>query len=372
MTESLGYLNENRKFFKDNPAAILLLAGVLAVACLLLPSCAHVQKECGAAGGPAPRVERPLEYWRHPDVYLDNQADVLFSLIDETLQRNPATAHAPSPERRLVLASLDALLHDTRNDDSPALHRFVDVRVERIVESLVRPAPKKKLTVIKIYNDGYVVRSRSLTVGFDLCGTRGAVKIVPDSLMRRIVGACDMLFISHRDPDHADRNVVAMAHEAGIPVYGPADYDNAQVVPVREEFKEVKLASRYGDVSVLPLPGHQDDLQNNIYVVSFPEGFTVAHCGDQYNREDMPWLSCARERMPRQLDVMIINGWAMEMEETIRGFAPRMVISGHENEMGHGIDHREAFWLSQYKFDALSLPVPALVLAWAEPFVFER
>lgn len=317
------------------------------------------------------RVDRPLEYWRQPEVYLDNQADVLFRLIDETLQQNPATWQAPSAERRLALASLDALLHDTRNDDSPALHHFIDTRVGRIVEDLSRPVSRKGLRVYKIYNDGYIVRTRSLTVGFDLCGTRGPFKVLPDSLMHQLVVACDVLFISHRDPDHADRGVVAMAHETGIPVYGPADYDNGQIVPVREDFKAVQLGTRRGSVTVLPLPGHQDDLQNNIYVVSFPEGYVVAHAGDQYNEGDMAWLSCAREKMSRPLDILIVNGWAMRLKETIEGFSPRLVISGHENEMGHGIDHREAFWLSQYKFDEMSLPMPTIVLVWAERFDFK-
>ena len=335
---------------------------------LALTGCKNTVYERGRDAVDGSRVERPLEYWRQPEVYLDNQADVLFSLIDETLLRNPATRQAPSAERRLALASLDALLHDTRNDDSPALHRFIDTRVQRIVEDLSRPVRKKGLSVYKIYNDGYIVRTRSLTVGFDLCGTRGSFKVVPDSLMSQLVEACDVLFISHRDPDHADRNVVAMAHEAGIPVYGPADYDNEQIVPVREDFKEVQLGTRRGSVTVLPLPGHQEDLQNNIYVVSFPEGYVVAHAGDQYNESDMAWLSCDREKLPRPLDILIVNGWALNLKATIEGFSPRVVISGHENEMGHGIDHREAFWLSQYKFDEMSLPMPTIVLAWAERF----
>ena len=339
---------------------------------LLLFSCS---KEPGSGvdyGAGSNWVERPLEYWRQPEVYLDNQADVLFALVDETLVRNPAKMGTASAERRLALASLDALLHDVRNDDSPALHRFIDGRVGRIIEDLAGPVPKKGLSVYKIYNDGYIVRGRGLTVGFDLCGTRGNLKMVPDSMMRRLVGACDVLFISHRDPDHADRNVVSMAHDAGIPVYGPEDYENELVFPVRGDFKSANLETHGDPVSVMLLPGHQDGLQNNIYVVSFPDGFTVAHSGDQYNEEDMAWLVHVGERLPKPLDILIVNGWAMHLKETIEGFSPRLVISGHENEMGHSIDHREAFWLSQYKFDSMSLPMPALVMAWAERFDYRQ
>jgi hypothetical protein len=156
--------------------------------------------------------ERPWEYWGNPEGYLDNQAEVLFGLVDGVLQRNPAAAD-PSPERQLALASLDALVHDTRNDGSPALHAFLDTRVGRVVGDLSRPSSRKGVEVYKLYNDGFVVRTREAVVGFDLCGTRGKEKYIPDALMRELVSSCDLLLISHRDPDHADRNVVAMASE---------------------------------------------------------------------------------------------------------------------------------------------------------------
>ena len=282
--------------------------------------------------------ERAWEYWRNPDGYIRHQADVVLGLVDRTLSEHPAGPVA-SAERLLALAALDAIVHDTANDDSPELHAFMDTRIGRVLEQLKGKATRKGLEIFKLYNDGFIVRSRSVTLGFDLCGTRGPVKWIPDSLMQALVGHCDALFISHRDPDHADANVVRMATERGIPVYAPEDYDNPSVKHVRSDFAA-------GKVQVQLLPGHQDDLQNNIYVVTFPEGYTLAHCGDQYNREDLPWLKAVTEQLTLPLDVLIIDCWALELKETIQGFSPRAVIFGHENEMGHSIDHREAFWLT--------------------------
>ena len=244
-----------------------------------------------------------------------------------------------------------------------------------MVEQLEQPCRKRGVEVFKLYNDGFVVRTRSMTVGFDLCGTRGKVRFIPDSLMRPIVAGCDALFISHRDPDHADRRVVSMATEMGIPVYGPMDYDNDEVQDIRmEDFQARVLACAHGKapLKVQALPGHQDDLQNNIYVVTFPEGYTVAHCGDQYRREDLAWLKSVSTKLARPLDILIIDCWAMEMKATIEGFAPRLVVSGHENEMLHTIDHREAFWLTQYKFDAMGMDIPSVILCWGEGYRLPR
>ena len=333
----------------------------IALTLILLAGCDNPRRQEKSEPAPA---EYAWEYWRNPDGYLDDQAKVLFGLIDATLGRNPATTE-PSAERQLALASLDALLHDTRNDDSPALHAFLDMRMTRVLSQLKERPKKKGVELFKLYNDGFVVRAGGATVGFDLCGTRQGVKYIPDSLMREIVGLCDMLFISHRDPDHADAIVVDMASEAGIPVYGPEDYPNEKTEKVRmEDFGSRRLAK---GLEVQALPGHQDELQNNIYVVTFPNGHTVAHCGDQYIREDLVWLKTVSEKMVRPLDILIIDCWALELKETVEGFSPRLVVFGHENEMGHTIDHREAFWLTQYKSE--TLPVPSVVLSWGEGYL---
>lgn len=332
-----------------------------ALTLILLAGCDNPRRQEKPEPAPA---EYAWEYWRNPDGYLDDQANVLFGLIDATLGRNPATPK-PSAERQLALASLDALLHDTRNDDSPALHAFLDMRMARVLAQLKERSKKKGVELFKLYNDGFVVRAGGATVGFDLCGTRQGVKYIPDSLMREIVGLCDMLFISHRDPDHADAIVVDMASEAGIPVYGPEDYPNEKTEKVRMEDFGSRLAK---GLEVQALPGHQDELQNNIYVVTFPNGHTVAHCGDQYNREDLAWLKTVSEKMARPLDILIIDCWALELKETVEGFSPHLVVFGHENEMGHTIDHREAFWLTQHKSN--TLPVPSVILSWGEGYLF--
>lgn len=320
-----------------------------------------------AASAQPAQKERLWEYWGKSEVYLSNEADVLLDLADRTLLACPP-ASVPPVERQLALAALDAVLHQVRNDDSPELRAFVEKRLGRVLDEMDKPLKKKGLDVWKLYNDAFIVRSRSLTVGFDLCGTRGKMKIVPDALMRELVGRCDVLFISHRDPDHADRTVVAMAAEAGIPVYGPEDFQSDRFTPVRQEdFSTVSLAVRGGrTIRVQPLPGHQDGLQNNIYVVTFPEGRTFAHCGDQYRKEDLAWLAAVADKLEKPLDGLVVDCWAMDLKNTVLGFRPRTVILGHENELGHSIDHREAFWQSQYKLDVMQLPMPAFILAWGE------
>lgn len=321
--------------------------------------------------------ERPWEYWGKPEVYLDNQREVLFDIVDKTLRQNGPSA-SPAAERQLALASLDALVHDTRNDGSDALLEFIQRRVSYAGVALGKK-PSKGLEIIKLYNDGFIVRAGSGDiVGFDICGTRNGVKYIPEGLMKELLGYCHALFVSHKDPDHADPSVIAMASEMGIPVYAPYDFDNDRVIKMRHDVKDgnyselVPPSSSTSHLTIWPLPGHQDGMENNIWVITFPNGYSVAHCGDQYRKEDLEWLRTIGTRMKTRIDVLIIDSWAMSLKETIEGFNPRCVISGHENEMGHTIDHREALWLSQYKFDEMGLQVPCIVMAWGERFLYKK
>ena len=77
--------------------------------------------------------------------------------------------------------------------------------------------------------------------------------------------------------------------------------------------------------------------------------------------------------MPSQLpkvDVLLIICWAMELQTHVDAFHPQLVITGHENELGHGIDHREAYWMSYLKFDAL--PYPYSLMTWGECYEYNK
>ncbi len=52
---------------------------------------------------------------------------------------------------------------------------------------------------------------------------------------------------------------------------------------------------------------------------------------------------------------------ALEMKLSI-------ILTGHENELGHSVDHREAYWIT---YDhTVDCPYPVLVMSWGEPYPF--
>jgi hypothetical protein len=50
----------------------------------------------------------------------------------------------------------------------------------------------------------------------------------------------------------------------------------------------------------------------------------------------------------------------------IRGMKPQLVITGHENELGHTIDHREPYWLTYERIKPADRP--GILMTWGESY----
>lgn len=316
------------------------------------------------------RAATTAPFWGRQEAYLADQTRHALGLVDSMLRRDPPSAGEPSLVRRAALMLLDGVLHDTRLDGSEVLAQFMARRLDAVEAGLAQP-PTGELEIWKLYNDGFIVRSGGATVAFDLYRggpAGGAPALIADERMRALVERCDMLFLSHDHPDHVDPAVVGMFVAAGKPVVAPTAVLPGEpgVTHVREE-ELVERTFRVGGAAlrVKILPGHQSRLDNNIYAVTMPCGRTVVHTGDQYHREDLAWIASAGSLLP-PVDVLIVNCWANDLPATVEGFAPRLVLTGHENELGHTIDHRESYWTSYLKLEELRRP--CALMTWGECF----
>lgn len=314
----------------------------------------------------------PVAFWGKEDAYLLKQASHMFNLVDAALTENPPVVGAPMA-RKLALYNLDAMLHEVKYDNTEPFCNFIDSRIGKVIEDMKSPV-KRGVKIYKIYNDGFVVRTKSANIAFDV--VRGACKgqqLLSDEQVDAIVDKCDVLFLSHNHGDHVDKYVVNRFIEAGKPVIAASEIlpDLEGVTHYRSESeildKVVKLKSGE-ELQVKIFPGHQSPMMCNIYVVTTPDKYTVAHTGDQYDKNDMEWIAEIKEKAPK-IDALMINCWSYQIADAIKGFDPRYVLSGHENEMGHTIDHREAFWLTFQKLEPVQHDY--VVMSWGEWFSFK-
>ena len=318
-----------------------------------------------------PLAAQDEQYWGKKEAYLMRQASEMLDMVDRTLDCNPPLA-GDSDARKAALYTFDAVVHDTTFDLSGPFNSFVESRMNKVVAELDTPVIGRKMEILKLYDEGMIARTKSAVVCFDFSRSYcNGVPVLPDSLVVEIARRCDCLLLTHNHSDHVDPFVAKVFTDLGKPVIATEEIlaGNPAVTHIYPsgEYQDAMLPARNGkSLSIRIYPGHQDHLQNNIYFVRFPEGKVAGHVGDQFLEEDMDMLSHIRNTAPRA-DLMLVNCWAMHMQEMLEGLNPKLVMPAHENEMGHTIDHREAFWLTYRRMSGTS-GYPYCVVGWFEWF----
>ena len=276
----------------------------------------------------------PVAFWGKEDAYLLKQAAKMFALTDQALTENPPVVGAPMA-RKLALYNLDAMLHEVKYDNTEPFCDFIDSRIGKVIEDMKNPV-KKGVKIYKIYNDGFVARTKSANIAFDLVrGECKKQKLLSDDQIDAIIEKCDVLFLSHNHGDHVDKYVVNKFIEAGKPVIAASEIlpDLKGVTHYRSESEvlDEEVILKSGEkLQVKIFPGHQSPMMCNIYVVTTPDKYTFAHTGDQYDKNDMEWIATIKDNAPK-IDALTINCWSYQISDAIKGFNPRYLITGHEN-----------------------------------------
>lgn len=322
--------------------------------------------------------KRDLTYfWKDKNGVIDAQTELTLELVDSLLLENPPTSENPSNARKAALYMLDQIFHDTRLDGSPIVRKYLDRRMGLVLDDLKNPLANG-IKVYKLYNDGWIVRTPEVTIGWDIY--RGVHKKEPsfqlmsDSVAEALADSCDILFLTHNHPDHVDPYVVDRFLSKGKPVVAADEIlpDNKGVTHTRREkiWNETFKAANGVRLKVTVIPGHQDKLQNNIFVVITPEKYVVCSTGDQWLKADNDMIMNLRGKIP-EVDVLMPICWASDLPGLCKSFGAKLVLTGHENELcHHGIDHREAYWLSYNKLE--DFPIPNSLMTWGECICYEK
>jgi L-ascorbate metabolism protein UlaG (beta-lactamase superfamily) len=318
-------------------------------------------------------AQERLQYWKDSEAYLQDQASLIFEETYKVLTAHPPVANAGN-ERRLALFSLDALLHDTRLDNGTAFKAYMARITGNVAAELRKSKPTgREVRFFRLYNDGFVVQTASVTIGIDLIrGGKTDQPFVNDTLMRSIVEQCDILFITHAHGDHADSSVAELFCEQGKNVIVPEEIwknmtPRLRILRGTDMIHEtIRLPAKNVSLNVRVYPGHQENVLNNVYVITLPEGPTIMHTGDQDYTDDV----VAKISNNAKVDILLVHCWMMPMDRFVSGIKPALIITGHENEMGHSIDHREAYWLTFRRMSGVKAPY--IIMAWGESYTVTK
>jgi len=324
------------------------------------------------------------------NIFLNTQAEAFLSQVNNVISKYPPD-YPESEARKSALLLLDAVLHDLYASHRPPVQSFLKSRIKKAIDEIENTKITSGACIWKLYNHGFVIKTKSVTLGFDLVsGIDVNVKgfTIPDEDIRRLVSQCDVLFVSHLHDDHAEESVAQFFIDQGKPVVAPKEVwkdksiythiTHLERVPHTEQ--TLLIQNKKQNLKVVVYPGHQGlDIENNVYLVSTPEGLSFSQMGDQSNNDDFEWIDKVGSN--HAVDVLMPNCWTNNIVRVAKGFNPRLIITGHENEMGHTIDHREPYWLTYQRKNGLYKPdgimdigydTPLIIMTWGESYLYKR
>ncbi len=292
-------------------------------------------------------------------------------------------------ERKMAFYILDAIYHNSSlpPQNYTLVRDFMSRRLMQVLADMNKPLPSGvSARIYKIYNCGVVVRTKDVTVAFDLVRGTGlggediatslgqkkrTMGYIDTDLMQQIIDKCDILYVTHRHSDHYDpwvltrfaagKKPVIHSDEKIAEVY--KDYDSVVRARRNGPWKETFVAANGVKLETFIVPGHQSlaydaagnylgQLDNNFYVVTLPDGTVVAHSGDQNpdgheveeNQEglsDMDILSKSylAGKMPK-VNVFCCIIWARYLNEMVDAVNPDVLVPMHWAELGHEVPTR--------------------------------
>ena len=315
-----------------------------------------------------------LNWWGDIDGFLNQQDQITLGLVQEALAKYPPNLNEPL-ERRMVMLMLDGVLHEEKAAQRPSVQVFLQERITMALNKLKQTEVEEGAVIWKLYNHGFIIRTATVTFAFDLVRAHSARAdgfSIEDKTMENIIAQCDALFISHRHRDHGDEWVAQSFIDQNKIVVAPPEVWQDRPIHakithlIREAHTKQDLYIKNGSqkLTVINYPGHQgQDIENNVPLVFTPEGMSFVQTGDQSGPiTDWDWIDKVGSK--NDVDVLFPNCWTPDIHRMVKGFDPELVISGHENEMGHTIDHRESNWLTYTRLKGSS--VPFLLMTWGE------
>jgi len=309
---------------------------------------------------------------------------------DAALRDHPPACPPPTA-RQEALMILDGPLHLEAAPRFRGVYEFFERRMRRAIKEIEESAVTSGTRIWRLYNHGFVVRTPSVTLGMDLVrgwllpGSGGVRRGIADDLAARLADQIDVMTLSHNHADHVDPAMCELLFERGVPVVAAPDIllnitgqpllsrpERVTRVPAAgvgdadlHRLRPLRLA-RGKEIECVVYPGHQGDaIPNNVYLFRTGEGCAVAHTGDQHDEPDLEWIDRIGDH--HDVDVLLVNCWTNDMRRMVSGVRPRLTVTGHELEMSHGPDHREAYWRSFQIFRDGAVS-PSLVMGWGESF----
>jgi hypothetical protein len=322
--------------------------------------------------------------------FLNKQAEALLNQANDVFLNYAPNWPEPAARRNALLL-LDGVLHEVYAAHRFPVQQFLKTRINKAADEIKDSKILNGARVWKLYNHGFIIRTKTVTIGFDLVSRKSEKTgdfFIEEDDMKSLINQCDALFISHRHGDHAEEWIAQTFIDQDKPVVAPPEVWKDKAIHKkithleRIPHKKQTLLVQNGqqELQVVIYPGHQGkDIENNVPLVITPEGLSFSQMGDQSNSDDFEWIDEVSNNY--NVDILMPNCWTTDIVRVAKGFKPVLIITGHENEMGHTIDHREPYWLTYQRKEGsdrfggskdIGYDTPLILMTWGESYHYKR
>lgn len=237
-------------------------------------------------------------------------------------------SHPDSPERQGALLEINSLF---LNDSLGPLRMLVKDMVSTAL-SEIAGSQGSGTRVWYFWNMGYIVKAKGQVLGFDIA----ELQLTPlnGDQKKVLAESLDILFVSHVDNPHIDRDIVS-AMRADSFVVCPAEdvsfFDTVLDKKCTILGMQAGERRQVGSTTVEAYPGDHGGPNMRCFLVSI-EGIRLLQTGDQRTVAD--WMEKVGAR---SLDILMINplwqyNWTVEAVKTLR---PSFVLPGTMYDMSH-------------------------------------
>ncbi len=317
--------------------------------------------------------------------------DIWRALLD-----SPPSVHADRA-RDAAVGALDKWLEQPNSEQSPECVAYYRQAVDRVIHLLRTERPKKHVRVFQLYSSSVVVQTPSCVFAIDLDQgpnenlhqtpeEEGVAFCMTDFQVGALADLVDCSFHTHEHADHIDyeisqallaRGKTLVAPESAKDIWAGDSWAGKIVTPLQT----LGEGTRIGNLVVDVLWDHQwnNDAHSsgtpcNAYVITTPEGITVATKGDiNCGLRFYGWLHLLKEK-GRRIDFMVgspIYWHGVSPIREIDALFKPVWLPGHNWEFvhrksGEARGHVSTYTLSETLLRSACKRGRSAVLSWGE------
>ncbi|MBN2383739.1 S8 family serine peptidase [bacterium] len=307
---------------------------------------------------------------------------------EEIFERFLKTIRLTTPEqieiRRNAFQEIDQILQLPLSNRSYRVRQFFarcmtiafeEIEQEQMIET-------DHLKVWQFYNQGYIVKTSGLTLAFDLVTTRHVYNVfwnLEPTIVSTLADLIDILFVTHRHPDHFDLELINTLISRGKRVIIPHEFitllPRGAIGLKPDEHRSFTFPTKQDET--LKVMAHQGQhvydqgrkIPHRVYEIETAQKYRLLHLGDH------DYASTQLDLAPCHLGFVKLGSISPDFNDVqafkklTRHIRFQHIIAGHINELGHPVKGGRIGYENAFQILSES-DVPASVLAWGEAFSF--